>query len=124
MSGRSRRWVCCLAAVLLMAVSGWRVTDTASALVLGGPGNDVVRSVGSLLDGTKDPASVHNRRVAAEPAAAKRVEIERLAAVAVAAAIIVLALAARGLAVVDRVVRRRLDRSRWRTRAPPLAFVS
>jgi hypothetical protein len=121
MSGCSRRWVCCLTAVALMAVSGWRMADTAAPV----DGHDVVlQSVGRVSDPTTDATSVHSRRVAAEPAAAKRVEIERLVAIAVAAALIVPALAAGGLAAVDRMLRRRLDRSRLRTRAPPLAFVS
>jgi hypothetical protein len=86
----------------------------------------LVGSVGALSDATAHDAtaaSLHSRRLVAEPATAKRVEIERLVAATVAAVLVLVALAG-GLAADDRTLRRLLDRSRLRTRAPPLSFVS
>jgi hypothetical protein len=116
--------VCGLAAVLLLAASGWRVSETLSTLDPSGPGNELVTSAGSLLDGTKDATLLQSRRVVAEPVAAKRADIERLVAVAVAATALLLVLATAGPTAVPRRVRDLLDRSRWRPRGPPLGFVS
>jgi hypothetical protein len=116
MSGRSRRWICCSAAVALVLLSGWRIAETAGLA----PASHPTRSVGAVNDAT----SLQDRRVVAEPAAAKRVEIERLVAVMVAATAVVLAAVAGGLAGGRPAIPEGRDRWRLRSRGPPLAFVS
>jgi hypothetical protein len=88
------------------------------------PGDVVVQAVGEVHDGTADAASLHSRRAAVEPAAAKRVEIERLVAVAVAATVLVLGMAVAGLPLARPGRRRHPGISRQRPRGPPLSFVS
>jgi hypothetical protein len=111
-----------------MAVSAWRVAGLApspgGAVGPVGPGDQVVQAVGQVLDGTADAASVHTRRAAIEPAAAKRVEIERLVAVAAAATVLVLALAVAGLPRARPGRLRHPAVSDQRPRGPPLSFVS
>jgi hypothetical protein len=138
MSGRSRRWVCCLAVVVLTALSGWRVMDSAVPHRLGiagsaasvtsadsGAPRAVHGQLGALPDVADDAIGLHTRRVVAEPATTKRIELERLAAVAVAAAMVLLTvLVARFVLSLDRHLHGLLERSRLRSRAPPLSFVS
>jgi hypothetical protein len=113
--------VCSLTAVLLLAVGGWRVSETLPALDLGGHHEDVT-SAGSVVDGSRDAVELQGRRVVAEPAAAKRVDIERFVAV-VAGAALVLLLVGMDVGGAAARARQRLGRERWRSRGPPLAFV-
>ena len=122
MSGRSRRWVCCLAAVLLMAASAWWAHGGASTPVTAG--DQVVQAAGEVHDAATGAASLHSRRAAIEPAAAKRVEIERLVAVAAAATVLVLGLAVAGLPLARPGRHRHPGVARQRPRGPPLSFVS
>jgi hypothetical protein len=87
-------------------------------------GDQVVQATAEVHDGTADAASLHSRRAAVEPAAAKRVEIERLVAVAAAATALVLGLAVAGLPLVRPGRRRHPGISLRRPRGPPLSFVS
>jgi len=116
MSGRSRRWVCCSAAAFLVALSGWRVAETSASAWASLP----VHTLGAVAD----EASLHDRQVVAEPPTAKRVEIERLVSIMVAAAVILLVALNGGLAAAGHPVRGRRDRWRVRSRGPPLALVS
>jgi hypothetical protein len=120
MSGCARQWLCCLAAVVLAAASGWRVAEVGVSAAVTTP----VTSVSGLPDIARDATRLDDRRVVAEPAAAKRVELERLVAVAVAAAAVVLMVLAGGRAPAEHRPRGLVDRSLLRSRSPPLSFVS
>ncbi|HEV7759887.1 MAG TPA: hypothetical protein VGO78_12895 [Acidimicrobiales bacterium] len=122
MSGRSRRWVCCLAALLLMAASAWWAHGGAAAPVA--RGDQVVQAPAEVHDASTGAASLHSRRAAIEPAAAKRVEFERLVAVAAAATVLVLGLAVAGPAAARAGRRRHPGVCLRRPRGPPLSFVS
>lgn len=116
MSGRSRPWVCCLAAVVLVVLGGWRAADTSASTIASHPAG--------AADAMGDASRLHDRHVVAEPAAAKRAEIERLVALTVAAAVAVLAALGGGVPAVAGAVHGLRDRSLLRSRGPPFAFVS
>ena len=105
-----------MAAVLLVVLAGWRAADTSASALASHPAGAV--------DATGDVPRLHDRHVVAEPAAAKRAEIERLVAVTVAAAVAVLAALGGAVPALAGAVRGLRDRSLLRSRGPPFAFVS
>jgi hypothetical protein len=116
--------------VLFVAVTGWHAADH----VGGSPASIVTStsptSLTAVGDGHVDgilPVAAHlaDRSTVAEQVAVKRVEVERLAAVAAAATAVLLLLVGRPSRLApERLRRRRLDRSGLLSRAPPPAFVS
>jgi hypothetical protein len=114
--------VCCSAAALLVVLCGWRVAETSAPLSAPVPSSPPAHAMGPA--DVDDVASLTDRRVVAELPVAKRVELERLAAVMVAAALFGLVALDGGLAAVAHAVRSRRERWRLRSRSPPLSFVS
>jgi hypothetical protein len=104
-----------------MAASAWWAHGGATTPVA--RGDQVVQASAEVHDASAGAASLHSRRAAVEPAAAKRVEIERLVAVA-AATVLVLGLAVAGLSRARPGRRRHPGLSLRRPRGPPLSFVS
>lgn len=113
--------------MLFVAVTGWYATDhdggsptsIATSTRIAGAGDDLVDDILPVA------AHLADRSTVADQMAVKRVDVERLAAVAAAATAVLLLLVARPSRLSpERLRRGRLDRSGLHSRAPPAAFVS
>jgi hypothetical protein len=116
----------CLAALLFVAVLGWHAADHVGTSPSPVSSVSLTATIGGSADSIL-PGAAHlgDSSAVADQLVVKQVELERLVAVAAAAAAGLLLLVGRPRRrAAERSLRGRVDRSGWRSRAPPPAFVS